>query len=285
MTTVLITGCSSGFGLEAALAFARRGDTVVATMRNLAKADTLQRRVEAEGLTVELEELDVTDVGSISRACTAVTGRHGAVDVLVNNAGVGYAGPVETISIDRARALMETNFWGAMNTAREVLPRMREQRSGTIINVTSLQGLIPGTIYSGMYSASKHALNALSEALAAELDPYGIRVVCIEPGFFATEIAANGTVDQEAPHPAYANDQEWLRKFMEGGVNSGADPAIVADVIVAAANNPETPLHVPVGDDADMYLALLDSVDGYEGWMEAVVPVVEGAVGPRPSLD
>ena len=152
MTTVLITGCSSGFGLEAALAFARRGDTVVATMRNLAKADTLQRRVEAEGLTVELEELDVTDVGSISRACTAVTGRHGAVDVLVNNAGVGYAGPVETISIDRARALMETNFWGAMNTAREVLPRMREQRSGTIINVTSLQGLIPGTMYSGMYS-------------------------------------------------------------------------------------------------------------------------------------
>ena len=81
------------------------------------------------------------------------------------------------------------------------------------------------------------------------------------------------------------NDQEWLRKFMEGAVNSGADPAIVADVIVAAANNPETPLHVPVGDDADMYLALLDSVDGYEGWMEAVVPVVEGAVGPRPSLD
>jgi len=285
MTKVLITGCSSGFGLEAALAFARRGDTVIATMRNLAKAETLQRRAESEGLTIDLQELDVTDDASIRNACAAIDEQHGAVDVLVNNAGVGYAGPIETIALERARALMETNFWGAMNMARALLPGMRDQRSGAIINVSSLQGLIPGTMYAGMYSASKHALNALSEALSGELEPYGVRVVCIEPGFFATEISNNGLVDDQEPHPAYAADQEWLRKFMEGGVNNGADPAVVADAIVDAAHNPETPLHVPVGDDAQMYLALLDSVEGFEGWSEAVIPVVESAVGPRPTID
>lgn len=284
MTTVLITGCSSGFGLEAALAFARRGDTVIATMRNLEKSASLEKQAADEGLTIHLQQLDVMDGGSIEAACSAVAEAHGGIDVLVNNAGVGYAGPIETIDESRARALFETNFWGPMMVSRQVLPSMRAKRSGVIINVTSLAGRLPGLMYSGMYGASKHALGALSEALASEVDPYGIRVVCIEPGFFATEITNNGAYD-EGDDPVYETDQRWFRSFMEGGVAGGAHPSIVADAIVAAATDETTPLHVLVGEDTTMYMAVLDSVDGFESWVDAVMPVVEQAAGPRPTID
>jgi NAD(P)-dependent dehydrogenase (short-subunit alcohol dehydrogenase family) len=105
----------------------------------------------------------------------------------VNNAGIGFGGPVETIPLDAARAVMETNFWGAVYAIRGVLPSMRERRTGVIVNVTSLGGLIPGVLFTGMYSASKHALGTLSETLATEVAPFGVRVVCIGPGFFSTE--------------------------------------------------------------------------------------------------
>ena len=137
MSVVLITGCSSGFGLEAALAFARRGDTVYATMRDLARADRLTGRADAEGLHLELLALDVDDDASVSAAVDEVEATHGAIDVLVNNAGVSHKGPVETIDIDQARALMETNLWGAVRTMRAALPAMRARAHGVIVNVTS----------------------------------------------------------------------------------------------------------------------------------------------------
>jgi NAD(P)-dependent dehydrogenase (short-subunit alcohol dehydrogenase family) len=284
MSVVLITGCSSGFGLEAAIAFAKRGDTVVATMRNLDKRGELDRRAEAAGVAVEIEQLDVLDQTSIENACRAVLNRHGAVDVLVNNAGVGFPGAVETIPFERARALFDTNFWGPLLVARAVLPAMRDRRSGVIVNVTSLAGRLPGLMYGGMYSASKQALGALSEALAGEVDPFGIRVVCVEPGFFSTEIT-NNSFNDDAPSEAYELDEKWFRSFMEASVGDGADPAIVAEVIVGAAEDPGTPLHVPVGDDAAMYLDLYGQVGGYEGWIEATLPVVESVVGARPIVD
>jgi NAD(P)-dependent dehydrogenase (short-subunit alcohol dehydrogenase family) len=283
---VLITGCSSGFGLEATLAFARRGDTTCATMRNVAKADALRKRAADEGVEVEVVALDVTDDRSVTDAVSGIRDRHGSIDVLLNNAGVGYSGAVETIPIDAARALMETNFWGAVRMIRAVLPDMREQRSGVIVNVTSLAGRIPGALYNSMYAASKHALGVLSESLAGEVSPFNVRVVCIEPGFFSTEIAANReSVDEGIVGSAYEADGEWFQSFMTGSVETGADPRVVADAITAAVDDPDTPLHRAIGDDADLFIGLYDQTRTYELWMQTSIPIVEQTVGPRPTPD
>ena len=143
MAVVLITGCSTGIGLETALAFARRGDTTIATMRNVAKADALKKRAADEGVDIEIEALDVVDDYSVSSAVGKILAHHGQIDVLVNNAGVGFGGPVETMPIDAARSLMETNFWGALRMIRAVLPGMRDRRAGVIVNVTSTAAGFP----------------------------------------------------------------------------------------------------------------------------------------------
>jgi NAD(P)-dependent dehydrogenase (short-subunit alcohol dehydrogenase family) len=286
MGVVLITGCSSGFGLETALAFARNGDTAVATMRNLGKAAALRERAADGGLEIQIEQLDVTDDASIEAGVAATIERHGTVDVLVNNAGLGHRAPVETMSIDTAMRVMDTNFWGAMRMVRAVLPVMRERRSGVIVNVSSIASRLPALPYNTMYAASKSALDASSEALSGELAPYGIRVVSIEPGFFATEVTANTPTRNERVSDAYAADVAWFQSFADASVSSGADPVRVADVIVAAVTDPETPLHLPVGDDAAMYLEMFRGVDSYEGWVYGVViPTFEQTIGPRPTLD
>lgn len=284
MAVVLITGCSSGFGLEAALAFAKAGDTVVATMRNLGKAEALRKRAADDGVEVDLEAIDVTDDASVIAGIAAVVERHGPIDVLVNNAGVGYGGPVETMPLATAQALFDTNYWGAIRTSREVLPSMRERRTGVIINVTSLSGLIPGALYTGMYAASKHALSAISEALATEVAPFGIRVVCVAPGFFATEIAHNNdATDDGIAGSAYEADATWWNDFMNGSIDNGADAAVVAQAMVAASRDAATPLQVPVGDDAALYLDLWDQTRTYEAWIESAMPIVEMTAGPRPT--
>ena len=285
MTTrvVLITGCSSGIGLETALAFARRGDTTVASMRNLAKADQLTKRAADEGLDIELVQLDVTDDASVAAAVAEVEQRHGAIDVLVNNAGVGYDGAIETIDLDRARGVFEANLWGPVRVTRAALPAMRERRSGVIVNVTSVAGRVPGTPFQGFYGASKHAMNNLSESLGREVEQFGIRVVCIEPGFFATEIVANAQDDTQE-FGAYAAERQWIQTFFDKSIESGSGaPSVVADAIVAAADDPATPLHVLVGDDAVMFVGLVDSLGVYEEWLPISEEIVAGVSGPRPT--
>jgi NAD(P)-dependent dehydrogenase (short-subunit alcohol dehydrogenase family) len=283
MSVVVLTGCSSGIGLESALAFAREGDTTIATMRDVAKADELRRRADDDDLEIHVERLDVVDEQSITSTIGSVVERFGAIVVLVNNAGIANAGPIETQSLDNARRVFETNFWGPVALVREVLPTMRRQRAGVIVNVSSLASLLPATMYNSMYAASKRALNAISEALAGEVEPFGIRVVSIEPGFYETAITGNNISTDEPASEVYEADQTWMRSFFQaGGADGHASPTAVADAIVAAASEPDTPLHRPVGDDAAMYLDLQDQVDGYEGWIEAVLPVVEATVGPRP---
>ena len=127
------------------------------------------------------------------------------------------------------------------------------------------------------------SLNAVSEALFVEVFPFGIRVVSIEPGFFSTEILAKGLSSGEPPSDVYAADQEWIGSFYEKSIGEGASPEAVADAIVRAATDSSTRLHTPVGEDAAMYLELLDRVDGFEGWLEAVGPMTESLVGPRPT--
>lgn len=286
MAVVLITGCSSGIGLETALAFARRGDTTYASMRNPSKADALQSRADAEGLTVHVVTLDVTDDESVAAAVAAIEALHGGIDVLVNNAGVGYGGAVETIPTERARALMETNVWGPVRTARAVLPAMRSRGSGVIINVTSVAGRVPGSPHNAFYCASKHALGTLSESLFWEVQPFGVRVACIEPGFFATEIFANSDWGSVVDGSPYAADDAWMSEFyVKSGEAAGGDPALVAAAIISAVDDPSTPLHTLVGDDATMFVGLVAEAGTFEGWIPVATAIVESVSGPRPAAN
>jgi NAD(P)-dependent dehydrogenase (short-subunit alcohol dehydrogenase family) len=283
MSVVLITGCSSGIGLETAIAFAKRGDAVYATMRNLAKADRLRSRAAEEGVEVEVLQLDVTDDDSVDAAIADVEAKHGAIDILVNNAGLGHSGPIETIDLALAHELIETNVWGAVRTIRAALPAMRAKGSGVIVNVTSVAGRVPGVAYNGFYSASKHGLGAISEALLWEVAPFGIRVACVEPGFFATDIFANSarsTADMSAP---YAADNAWMDEFYtKSGEAMGGDPAVVADVILRIADDPSAEMHNLVGDDATMFVDLVGQAGTFEAWLPVGTSIVEGVAGPRP---
>jgi NAD(P)-dependent dehydrogenase (short-subunit alcohol dehydrogenase family) len=182
MPVALITGSSTGIGCAAAIHFARNGYETYATMRSPdAGGDAIRRVAEAEGLPIQTLALDVESDASVHAAVGAARERSGAIDVLVNNAGIGWGGPIEETSDADLKKVFETNFFGALRMVRAVLPQMRERGDGAIINVTSLGGRVtfPST---GPYCATKHALEAASEALAMEVAPYGVRVAIVEPG-------------------------------------------------------------------------------------------------------
>jgi NAD(P)-dependent dehydrogenase (short-subunit alcohol dehydrogenase family) len=232
MSVVLITGCSTGIGYETALAFARNGDTVVATMRDVSKATALEAAASAEDLPIEIEQLDVRDDDSVSRAIAAVMGRHGRIDVLVNNAGVSPLAAFELVSQDEIETVWDTNFFGALRMVKAVVPAMRERGSGTILNVSSITSRIPGPT-STIYSSSKAALSAFSEGLAQELHPFGIRVAAFEPGQFATPGAERSISSLSASDSPYATAERRMKLIIQQGAEQAEDPADVAAVLVA----------------------------------------------------
>ncbi len=266
MSVVLITGCSTGIGLHASVAFGRNGDTVVATMRNTSKADALRKAAADAGIEVEVLELDVTDDASARSAVNEVLARHGRIDVVVNNAGVGLSGAIEDFPEDQARASLETNFWGPVRMIRLVLPTMRAQGSGVIVNISSITGRLPSFPCYGFYAAGKHALGAMSESLAAEVAPFGIRVLCVEPGYYLTNLT--DTVDtlgaQLDPSSPYADLSHFMLDFTKDALVNGGDPADVAAVVVAAVADDASPLHVHVGADAEAYLDLWGQTGTFE---------------------
>jgi NAD(P)-dependent dehydrogenase (short-subunit alcohol dehydrogenase family) len=254
MSIVLITGCSSGFGQLAALKFARNGDTVYATMRDTSKAGPLEEARAAEKLAIKIVPLDVTDEVSVASAIKTVVSEAGRIDVLVNNAGIGANGPIEETDDEEAKEIFETNFFGALRVTRHVLPQMREQKSGTIINVSSLAGVICPP-FDGIYSASKHALEAASEALHYETHPFGIRVALVEPGGFETNIGNTRRIPRRytegSPYAGlHQRFEQSLTKLPTAGQR--ADAQVVADKIVEAAYDAEPKLRYLVGDDATM---------------------------------
>ena len=262
---VLVTGCSSGFGLLTALAFARRGDQVFATMRNPAKAGALLEAAAAENVTVEILELDVTDDHSVEVGVGKVLSAAGRVDVLVNNAGVGGRASIETFPDDLVRSIFETNVFGVLRMLRAVLPGMREQGSGAVVNVSSLAGLSP-VPFNGMYAASKHALEAITEALALEVQPFGIRVSLVEPGYFRTNIGENVVASTRLSDDSpYAEKEREAVAGVTAAVARGGDPQVVADAIVEAATAEQPRLRYPLGAGADFILRSGSSPLG-DGW-------------------
>jgi NAD(P)-dependent dehydrogenase (short-subunit alcohol dehydrogenase family) len=254
----LLTGCSSGFGLLSAIEFARAGFHTVATMRDLARRGPLDQAAAAAGVTslIEVRALDVTDFAAIPGFVASLLQRHGRLDVLVNNAGFALAGFAEDIQLEELRRQFETNFFGAVALTKAVLPQMRAQRSGHIIQMSSIAGLQGAIIVSG-YSASKHALEGWSESLRLELNPLGIKVVLVEPGAFQTDIWTRGAVmAAHATKQSSLNFQRSLR--MRDRVQSmpKRDPIEVARRLVAIAQDPHPTLRYLVGRDAKMQLAL-----------------------------
>ena len=263
MATVLITGCSSGFGKLSALNFARKGDTVFASMRNTAKAGELEHAKQAESLPIEIVQLDVTDDASVEGAVRQVIDTAGGIDVLVNNAGLGIHGPLEETDDDEMKEIFETNFFGAMRVMRAVVPKMREQKSGTIVNISSLAGRVVAP-YGGTYSASKYALEAASEALHYELHPFGIRVLLIEPGGFETEFDGNRRLARRftegSPYLELEQRFEQSLTRLPGG-NERGDAQDVAEAIYNAVNTDQPKFRYLVGQDAELIGGLRRQMD------------------------
>lgn len=284
MPVALITGCSSGIGMHSALALARHGITTYASMRDTAKASELLAAAQADGTRLEVLQLDVRDQTSIDHAVRTVQERHGPVDVLVNNAGVSHAGPVETLALERAHEVMDTNFWGMVRTTRAVLPQMRERGSGTIVNVGSLVGRVPGVPYGGFYGASKHALSAISESLAFEAGQFGIRVTCVEPDQVPTEIFVKRRQEGVDPQDPYAADHQWAERHAhKSSTQSCVSPRDVADAVLQAALDPHSPLHVLVGESCKQVVALARQCHTFEEWSRTAAQIMESAAGPRPA--
>jgi NAD(P)-dependent dehydrogenase (short-subunit alcohol dehydrogenase family) len=237
MASVLITGCSSGFGLVTAQKFARAGHHVFATMRNLDRAGDLEAARDAENLPITILPLDVRDGASIQSTVRTALGA-GPIDVLVNNAGYALSGPVEEVEEDELVAQFDTNVFGLVRMIRAVAPGMRERRAGTIVNVSS-GGVYFTPPFSGPYVASKAAVGALSEALRQELRPFGVRVVLIEPGGFATRFGANmqrarRTTEASPYHDGLQRVVATIRERIVQAPDGSRDPRYVADAIYDA---------------------------------------------------
>lgn len=248
---VLITGCSSGFGELAALTFADHGHRVFATMRTPEKSAALNARADITQLA-----LDVSDSASVEAAVAQAITAAGRLDVVVNNAGIEVFGPVHLVSDHEAWQQLDTNVMGVIRVARAVVPHMIANGSGAIVNVGSVAGIV-GTPYGGIYAASKHAVEGLSEAMHFELSHLGIRVCVVEPGQFATALGANGVhAAAMLPGSPEAERRERFRTAQRSLVGGQpADPQVVADTIYrAATERPGTLRHV-VGGDAELIAA------------------------------
>lgn len=234
---VLVTGVSSGIGRAVADAFAAKGFEVFGTSRNPRSTQPVPG--------VELVQLDVTDDASVAAAVSTVVQRAGRIDILVNNAGAGVFGAAEETSTAQAQQLFDTNFFGLVRLTREVLPHLRAQRSGRIINIGSVLGFLPSP-YGSLYAASKHAVEGYSESLDHETREFGVRVSVVEPGYTNTSFEANAT-DADSPIDSYAPVREHVKQVIAKAVRAGDDPAVVAQAVLKAATSRTPKLRYPAG--------------------------------------
>jgi len=250
MASVLITGTSRGIGLETALAFGRAGHKVHATMRSPERSPQLAEKAAQEKLPIVISAMDVDSDSSVKSAIATIERDHGPIDVLVNNAGVERMGSVEELPVAEFKAAMETNYFGAILCIQALLPQMRTRRSGCIINVTSVAGRISSGPMAA-YSASKWALEALSEALAGEMKTFNVRVAIVEPGIIDTAMARR--IEDPAQASPYPQRERFSIMFTQS-LKSPVPPSIVADKILEIADSGTWQLRHPVGPDAFPFL-------------------------------
>lgn len=245
MSVVLITGCSSGIGLSTAVLLARQGHKVYATMRNPLNS-ALPSMVNKELLPIDILSLDVNNDASVASAIKQVFDQESRIDVLINNAGISGFGAVEETPLEAFRRDMETNYFGVLRCLQAVLPSMRERKKGTIINISSVAGRVY-SYFHGTYAPTKAAVEALSESLAQEVQPYGIRIALVEPGVIETPIFSKGYEMPEQTH--YPNIKRFLA-FFAASLENHVNPDEVARVILDIVEGRSTKFRNPAGPDA-----------------------------------
>jgi len=268
---ILVTGASSGFGLLACKTLAKKGYRVVATMRNLAKKEELEAWAIKEGLQTQISYslLDVTNEENIHNTVQHIIDQYGQIDVLVNNAGVAYGGFVEEIKLETWKKQFDTNVFGLVAVTKAVLPFMRMNKKGTIINISSISGLygFPGL---SPYVSSKHAIEGFSESLRLEVKPFGIHVSLVEPGSYKTEIWDKSLAEiySEANSPYNPLMKKILANVTETAKNAG-DPQEVVDTIVKIIETPNPDLRYPVGKGVKSGIFLKKALPWK--WLEKII--------------
>jgi NAD(P)-dependent dehydrogenase (short-subunit alcohol dehydrogenase family) len=252
----IVTGSSSGIGLETALILARNGYVTYATMRTPEKDALVRTALEKENLPIKVIQLDVTDDVSLKNAINHVTSEAGRIDLLVNNAGYGLGGALEELSTEEIKAQYETNLFGLVRVTQAVLPTMRKQRSGRILNLSSGAGIFGYPGYSA-YVSTKFAVEGLSESIAYELEPYGIKVILIEPGFVQTNFANSMVIAKKAqdPNSPYSQMMQRIAASSNELAKNGSSAELVANVILDAATNPNPRFRYLVGTDVEAWVA------------------------------
>ena len=265
MSVILVTGSSTGIGQETALHMARKGHDVYGAVRSPETATELKDLIAAEDLPVSVIKLDLVDPESIVTAVAEIMARSGRIDALVNNAGIGGGRAVEETPMHEVREIFETNYFGNVNVLRAVTPIMRQQKSGRIVTVGSLAGRVVMGCHAH-YSASKWAMEGLSEALAQEMAEFNVKVAIIEPGCVLTPIWGKGSLPTE-PSP-YLKSLQRLGRFFEFGLRRPAMPTDVASAIAHAIESDKPHFRYPVGPDAVESVAARAKVSDDE-WIAA----------------
>jgi NAD(P)-dependent dehydrogenase (short-subunit alcohol dehydrogenase family) len=253
----LITGCSSGIGRHIALAALAKGHNVAVTARNPTAVGDIVAKHSDRAVALAL---DVTDRDQVAHAVRETERRFGGIDVLVNNAGYGYMAAVEEGEDDEVRAMFDTNYFGVVEMVKATLPGMRRRGSGHIINISSMTGLVanPPNVY---YSSTKFALEALTEGLAKEVAPFGVRVTAIEPGAFRTDWSTRSMKETRRPIEAYAETVGARKALIKAaGSKFPGDPRRVADAVLMVSEHDDPPLHLLLGHD--VYTAYREKLSG-----------------------
>src|SRR6478672_1355565 len=251
----IVTGSSSGIGYETALTLARNGFLTYATMRNLNKSENIKKVATKENLPIHIHQLDVTDDVSVKNAVQAISSETGRIDVLVNNAGYGLNGAFEDLAMDEIKAQYETNVFGLIRTTQAVLPIMRRQKSGIIVNISSGAGRF-GYPAQSAYISTKFAVEGLSESMSYELEPFGIKVVVVEPGVIRTNIV-NGMVvakKSQDPNSPYSQLMQKIASSFEHMMENGSSPDLVAKVVLKAVTSENPGLRYLAGKDIETWM-------------------------------
>ena len=249
----LVTGSSSGIGLETSLTLARNGFHTYASMRNVEKSKDITQIASRDKLPLQVVKLDVDTDTSVKYAVDQIVKENNRIDVLVNNAGYGLFGSLEDTSIEEIKAQFETNFFGVVRVTQQVLPIMRKQKHGTIVNISSVGGRI-GLPCLSAYHSTKFALEGLSESMSYELEPFGIRVIIIEPGVIRTNIMNSSIIAKKAldpKSPYFSLMQNIENGFKSALKNAASQPEEVAKVILQAVISESPQLRYTAGNNAD----------------------------------
>ena len=251
----VVTGSSTGIGYETSLILARSGFLTYATMRNLNKSENMKSVATREKLPIRIKQLDVTDDVSVKNAIQTITSEAGRIDILVNNAGYGLNGAFEDLDMDEIKAQYETNLFGLIRTTQAVLPIMRRQKSGTIVNISSGAGRF-GFPTGSAYVSTKFAVEGLSESMSYELEPFGINVVIVEPGVIRSNFGDGLIVAKKSrdPNSPYSQMMQRSAAGFEKMIKNASSPDVVAKVVLDAIRDENPSLRYLAGSDVESWL-------------------------------